>query len=266
MNNIKTKIVGILNITPDSFSDGGSFFNTESAIKKIQSLENEGAEVIDIGAESTRPYASELSPDEEWNRLSPILEKISHIKIKAEISIDTRHPETAERAISAGVHWINDVSGFENPEMINVVKNSNVKIVFMHNLGIPANKQKTIPDKDNPVKTVCSWAETKIKLFENSGISKERLIFDPGIGFGKNAEQSLQLIKSASDFKKIGTKIMFGHSRKSFIALFSDKQASERDIETFAISCHLYQCGIDYLRVHDAEGNIRAITAFAETL
>ncbi len=252
-----TRIAGILNVTPDSFSDGGEYFAPEMAVEQARRMLADGADIIDIGAESTRPGASSLTHDEEWERLQPVLEALCGENIK--ISIDTRHPQTAEKSLKYGIEWINDVSGFDNPAMVEVAKNCDAKLVIMHNLGIPADPKNIIDDKLDVIDEVYHWAEDRIKSLSEQGISNNRIIFDPGIGFGKDAEQSLNLLKNISHFKKLGVEIMVGHSRKSFLTGFTDKPAAGRDFETAIISAYLAQQKVDFLRVHNVEKNLQAV-------
>lgn len=254
-----TSIVGILNITPDSFSDGGDYLSPEAAAEKSIEMVKDGAAVIDVGAESTRPGAIAISPDEEWKRLYPVIDLLRNCDLNAWISIDTRHPENAVKAIHTGVDWINDVSGFTSKKMIDAVADNAVNIVVMHNMGIPADKNKTIPNDQDPVDYICHWADNKLKELELSGIDRERIIFDPGIGFGKTPEQSYEIIKDVKAFKKLNTRIMIGHSRKSFLSLVTDKEAKNRDTETAAFSSYLAANTVDYLRVHNVKANMKAI-------
>lgn len=251
----KTKIVGILNITPDSFSDGNLFMTPEKAIKMAKTLKKDGADIIDIGAESTRPGAKNIGQKEEWRRLNKILKILTKNNF---ISVDTRHQKTADSALKLGVLWINDVSGFADKKMIAVAKKYKSDVVIMHNLGIPANPKKTIPEKSDTIKIIYNWAKKKISALEKSGIKKEKIIFDPGIGFGKTAEQSLAIIKSVENFNSLGVRIMIGHSRKSFLKLFTDKPPEERDVETAAISAFL-SGKVDYIRVHNVRVNLAAL-------
>lgn len=253
--------------------------NPDEAVARAWKMAEEGADVVDIGAESTRPGATPLSPEEEWQRLGPVLEKLMKNKPPVEISIDTRHYETAAKAVELGADWINDVSGLENgkksppacggrvrggcpddnAKMINLIANHSIKIVIMHNLGIPADKNKIIPADKSALEEVFVWGRNKIRMLEDKGINRDKIIFDPGIGFGKTAEQSLELVRSAAQFKKLGVEIMYGHSRKSFLSLFTDKPAIDRDEETYKVSVFLASQGIAYLRVHDVRGNTEAV-------
>ena len=208
-----TKLVGILNITPDSFSDGGLHFTPEKAVGAAREMIRQGAAIIDIGAESTRPGATALSSAEEWARLQPVLAALKDIPF----SVDTRHAETASKALAAGAAWINDVSGFSDAAMVAAVKSNNCKLVFMNSLSVPASRDIVLPLKADAVTLILAWAKERIAALEAAGIVKNRLIFDPGIGFGKTREQSFALLRGIEKFKVLGVPILVGHSRKSFL-------------------------------------------------
>lgn len=251
------QLVGIINLTPDSFSDGGALTTTIAAIRQARSLIDAGAEIIDIGAEATGPNAIAVHPTEEWRRLEPvligILAEIKTMLIPPKISVDTRHAETAKKALTLGVDWINDVSGLSDPAMCEVVKNNQCDVVIMHQLGVPVDKNRVLPIQEDPVSLVYQWAEKQIQHLEKQGINRQRLIVDIGIGFGKTAEQSLALIKNINQFHQLGIRLLVGHSRKSFLNLYTDKSAGERDVETLLISLYLSHQHIDYLRIHNVE-------------
>lgn len=255
------QLVGILNLTPDSFSDGGKFSRHQHAIEHAKHLVESGAEILDVGAEATNPMASGISSTEEWGRLQTTLDALIHESqhwlIKPKISIDTRHADIAQKALVVGVDWINDVSGFDDPDMIDAVVTQNCDIVVMHHLGIPVDKTKVLPYTKNPVEEVLQWATNRLANLEKKGISRERIIFDVGIGFGKTAEQSLALIQHIKQFESLGTRLLVGHSRKKFIGQFTDKTFAERDVETAVLSLFLAGESVDYLRVHDIEIHAR---------
>jgi len=232
-----TKLVAILNLTPDSFSDGGLHTDPHASIKRMR---EEGADIIDIGAESTRPGATPLTPEEEWQRLAPVLKSLP----KAPFSIDTRHAATAQKSLAHGASWINDVSGFSDPAMVAAVKNTDCKLVVMHSLTVPADKSIVMADDADVVAEILSFAKARIAALETAGIARSRIIFDPGIGFGKTAAQSLTLLQHISALRACGVPLLIGHSRKSFLT-------GDRDTATLAISKQLIAQGIDYLRVHD---------------
>ncbi|MBI80238.1 MAG: dihydropteroate synthase [Pseudomonadota bacterium] len=255
--------MGIINITPDSFSDGGAYKNIDDINNRINRMVENGVNIIDIGGESTRPNAKIISSDEEWERIFPMLqllkEKRKHNVLYPHISVDTYHPETAIKAIELGVEIINDVSGLTTPEMQDVAKNSKQDWIAMHNLGIPANKDKIIADEslDKINETIDKWLIKNIKIWEKSGIDLSRIIFDPGIGFGKNSTQSYKILSCVGRFKKYGLRVLVGHSRKSFLNNISKNQKN-KDIETLGISMKLLKQKVDILRVHNVEIHTRA--------
>lgn len=255
----KTSLVGIINVTPDSFSDGGLHNSPDAALDQARRMVKEGASVIDIGAESTRPGAKTISPEEEWKRLGPVLEKLRESELNAWISVDTRNPETAAKALLAGIDWLNDPSGLANPKMLEEARKSAVNVVIMHNLGIPADPNKVMPEKEDIIVSIVSWAAMKIDELTKQGIGMDRIIFDPGIGFGKTAEQSYTIIENIEAFKKLGVRLMVGHSRKSFLKAFTDEPAHERDEITAKFSSWLANLDVDYLRVHDIKTNKKAL-------
>lgn len=257
----KTQLIGIVNLTPDSFSDGGRFSQPEMVLEAIAKMADDGAQVVDIGAESTRPGAILISPTEEWRRLSPVLMPLSRAKPKGvAISVDTRHAETARKALELGVDWINDVTGFVSSAMIDAVQHSSCRLVMMHSLGVPANKAITLPPALDPVATLLSWAKERASLLLQKGIAKERIIFDPGIGFGKTSAQSLAIIREMERFQSLEMPILVGHSRKSFLAQFAGANPALRDDATLAVSMYLVNKNTHYLRVHDVARHRQMLT------
>lgn len=256
-------IVGIVNVTPDSFSDGGKYLHAEVAAQHALDLVAAGAEVIDIGAESTAPRASLITPQEEWQRLEPVLAAIKAAKprflLPPKISVDTRHAEVARLALAYDIDWLNDVSGLQDPAMREIVAQSQKDCVIMHHVSLPASRDHVLPRNQDAVQIVYDWCAKQIDLLQQAGISPEKMIFDPGIGFGKTPEQSFALIQQAAVFKKLGTRVLIGHSRKSFLSLFTQRPFAERDIETLSLSLYLANQSIDYLRIHDVEMCTRAL-------
>jgi dihydropteroate synthase len=262
------KLVGILNITPDSFSDGGKHFDPAAAVAHALELTRHGAHVLDIGAESTRPGAILISADDEWARLEPVLKLLMKTDFGNDtrplLSLDTRHGETADRALSYGIDWINDVGGFESPSMIEAVIESKTKLVVMHSLGVPPSKEQVLAQDQDPISFLINWGEKTITRLMKSRISPDRIILDPGIGFGKTPAQALHIIRNASCLKNLGVEILFGHSRKSLFTTFTSALAANRDVETLAASLYLARHGVDYLRVHDVQMHTRAFKVQAE--
>lgn len=263
-----SQLVGILNVTPDSFSDGGRYVDPEKAFQHAMQMMDEGAEVIDIGAESSSPTAAALTWQEEWSRLEPVLKIIDEERhqfvLPPKISIDTRHAQTAMHALAYNIDWLNDVSGFDDINMQKIAADSDVDLVVMHHLSIPERRTNVLPRNIDPVKAVIDWGSKRIEELTTNGIEKERIIFDPGIGFGKMAEQSLAIFKNVSKLDSLGVRSFIGHSRKTFLALLTGKPAPERDLETTVASLYLAKQGVEYLRVHNVNMHARALKVMAE--
>ncbi len=253
------KIVGVVNLTPDSFSDGGTIVHSEESIEK---LIGEGADVIELGAESTRPNAVAISVQEEWLRLEKCIDLASSICIKRGklLSIDTRNAATAKLAIKHGANIINDVSGGKDKELLSIIaENPAVHYVLQHSLSIPVKIGEYV-DCNDIIQYLIKWRDDKTLELNQLGIKSDRIIFDAGIGFGKSSAQSVEIIKKASQLKHAQIKTMLGHSRKSFIKELSGNiDAKSRDAESHVISAYLANEEIDYLRVHDVKGNLNAI-------
>ncbi|MFI4983642.1 MAG: dihydropteroate synthase [Rickettsiales bacterium] len=244
-----TKLVGILNITPNSFSDSGQNYSPSDALAKINQLFTQGADYVDIGAEATSYGAQLLTHEQEWARLEPILTQIKPDRI----SIDTYHPQTAAKAIAMGFTFINDVAGGKTEMLKVIAAHTHVKYVLMHSLVVPADRNIRVKN----ISEVYSWAEANIERCLSMGIKPHQIIFDPGLGFTTHPEQSLQIIKSCTELKKFGVATYIGHSRKTVFETLTSLPPSERDIETLAAS--LYMFGkVDYLRVHNVEMHARA--------
>src|ERR1043165_1393448 len=256
-------LVGILNITPDSFSDGGKFITVPNALAQAEKLVREGAEVLDIGAESTRPGATPVLPETEWELLKPVLtaikEQCKQWIFKPKISIDTRHFIVAEKAMQLGIDWINDVSGFVDPNMRALAAGSSVKCVVMHNLGVPAQKNVVLASYPNICEQILDWTEQRFDELLDAGVDANQLIFDIGIGFGKTSQQSIFLLKNIKQFRRLNCPILVGHSRKSFLNLITEKSFPDRDFETAMVSYQLAAQGVNYLRVHNVGLSSEAI-------
>jgi 2-amino-4-hydroxy-6-hydroxymethyldihydropteridine diphosphokinase/dihydropteroate synthase len=261
--------MGIVNITPDSFSDGGSVARAEDLESRLELFDKNYISCIDLGAESTRPSAPTLSPAEEWHRLEPALSllcnRYQQKYFKPKISIDTYHAATATRALEFGCDIINDVSGLSDPKMINVIQNSECDYVLMHSLTIPANPAITMRGEDL-ILELKLWAEQKIGQLKNGGVHLDRIVFDPGIGFGKTPAQSREILRRVTELFDLPVRILIGHSRKSFLVHgnASPRPASDRDPETLAISLSLAESGVDILRVHAADLHHRSFRALQE--
>jgi dihydropteroate synthase len=257
-----SKLVGILNITPDSFSDGGAYNEADTAAKQLDLMLSANPDVIDIGAISTRPKTILPSVEEEIARFEKILPGIIPILNKSSIpiSIDSYNYQTILYLLDKiPVAWINDQSGCIDSRIIDLVREKQLKLVLMHQLNIPADPNKTIPVNLDVTLIVIEWLKNKAHELGEQGLKPDQIILDPGIGFGKTSTQSWKLIKDAILFTKLGYPVMYGHSRKSFLNNVTDRDFSQRDPETAMISAYLANSGVDYLRIHDIDSNAKAI-------
>lgn len=247
----KTKIVGILNITKDSFSDGGKYYTYEAAIKQLDKLIKDGADIIDIGAESTKPYSTEISPEMQLEKLLPVLEYIQNEKLNIPISIDTRSSIVAEKCIEAGANIINDVSGLTHDDKMAdiLAKYPNIKVIIQHTKGTPENMQNE-PSYENLMDEIFVYLYNKVNLAISKGIDKNNIIIDPGIGFGKLKSHNIEILKRWQELKSIGCPIMIGISRKSMLEC-QNASNEEKDIYTLALNSILISQGVDYIRVHN---------------
>lgn len=251
-----SKLVGILNVTPDSFSDGGQFLAPAAARQQLDALVQAGADLVDIGAESTRPGATPLTPDEEWQRLAPVLDGLPQ---GVPVSLDTRHAATAARALDAGVQIINDQSGLTDPAMLALLAQAECPVVVMHALSLPVDPALVWAEEVEPMAEILRWKAQVTARAEEAGIRASRLIYDPGIGFGKRPLQSLALMRGAEQLVASGGQWFYGHSRKSFLTLFTVSPATGRDALTVAFSQLLVRAGVHYLRVHNVAAHREAL-------
>lgn len=252
----RTLVMGILNLTPDSFSDGGRFIKVGAAVSHAKKMIKEGADIIDIGGESTRPGSQPVSVEEELKRVIPIIEELS--KSDTLISIDTYKPEVAVKAVESGASMINDVNGLRTEGMAEVASTHSIPVVVMHMQGTPKNMQEKSHYK-NVVDDINSFFEERISYALEKGIKKENIILDPGIGFGKTLEHNLEIIRNLKEFKRHNLPLLVGPSRKSFIGQILDLPADERLEGTLAsvVACVLN--GADMVRVHDVMETVRAV-------
>jgi 2-amino-4-hydroxy-6-hydroxymethyldihydropteridine diphosphokinase/dihydropteroate synthase len=259
--------MGIINVTPDSFSDGGELVDDAAAEARAASLVAAGAELIDLGAESTRPGAAPLTADEEWARLAPalgrLIDRYRGSILRPRLSIDTYHVETARHALELGADIVNDVSGLTKPAMIELAAASGAVFVAMHNLGVPADKARTLPADQDPTAAVERWLDERVADWERAGIDLARIVFDPGIGFGKNALQSLRLLRNVERFHRFGLRLLVGHSRKSFMHQVAAAEREDRDLFTVGASLQLCHAGVDILRVHNVAAHTAAYRGWA---
>jgi 2-amino-4-hydroxy-6-hydroxymethyldihydropteridine diphosphokinase / dihydropteroate synthase len=254
--------MGIVNVTPDSFSDGGRYVEWPAIEVHVEAMLAAGAHIIDVGAQSTRPGAVLISPDEEWRRLEPVLKELrgrcGSQRLRPLLSVDTFYPQVAERALALGVDMINDVTGLTDPAMIDLARASGVDCIAMHSVGIPANRERTLPQDADPVEMVKEWLQRRLDDWSAAGLDLDRIIFDCGIGFGKNPLQSLKLLRAAGEFRAYGLRVLVGHSRKSFLRTATHAYEQERDLATLGASLELCEQGIDILRVHDVPAHVAA--------
>ena len=247
----RTLIMGILNLTPDSFSDGGKHNTLESAILQAERLISDGADILDIGAESTRPGHMEVSAEEEWKRLEPVLKTLKE-RVNVPISIDTYKAEVAAKALEAGAEIINDIWGLQkDPDMARVVGEYSAPVVVMHNQSGTVYHQL--------LGDILGFLRKSIELAEAHGLSGDQIIIDPGIGFGKNTEQNLEVMSRLAEFKSLGRPVLLGTSRKTMIGQTLDLPVEERLEGTLATSVLGVAAGADIIRVHDVKENFRAI-------
>jgi len=246
----RTHIMGILNVTPDSFSDGGKYDTVEKAIQRGLELEQEGADIIDIGAESTRPGAEPVSEAEELNRLLPVIDGLLH-QVKVPLSVDTYKSRVAEEVLKKGVHLINDISGLNfDPQMKNVIAHYQVPVVIMHIQGTPRNMQQNPKYKDL-IGEIALYLSKSIVMALKAGISKENIIIDPGIGFGKRLQDNFKIFRRLFDFTQLGYPVLIGPSRKSFIGKVLQVEPDQRLEGTAAAVAISIQNGANIVRVHD---------------
>lgn len=255
------KFAGILNITEDSFSGDGVM---TSVTQRLGQLLDAGAEIIDIGAESTRPGALVIDPDVEIRRLAFTLDTINKYKAdynrQFEISIDSRKPEVMQKTVSQfHIDYINDVEGFRQPQMRELLKLTSAKAICMHSFSVPPVKTETIPAAEDVWIYLTGWWDKQKEIFSKDNIALDRMIFDPGIGFGKTPQQSVDLLNYLEGFSAIKEEIYLGYSRKSFLSLMTDKPAAERDPETALVTEVINQAYAQYLRVHSVAQNKQAL-------
>ncbi len=255
----RAQVMGILNVTPDSFSDGGCFDHIENAMLHARQMIQQGALIIDIGGESTRPGAAEVSEGEEMQRTIPVIERLRQ-EWNGLISIDTKKAGVAEAALRAGADIVNDVSGLTaDAEMIAVCAKSDCGLVVMHMQGSPETMQKN-PTYYEVVSEIRAFFEERLATLTAAGIQKERICFDPGIGFGKTLEHNLTLLKHLDQLAPKGQPLLLGVSRKSLFAKLCDaQQPTDRDAATAAATALARQQGVMLHRVHDVKGNLAAL-------
>jgi dihydropteroate synthase len=259
-------VVGILNITPDSFSDGGVFFDPETAARHAVAMLDEGAKILDLGGESTRPGSHPVSQEEEQRRVIPVMERILAARPKAVISVDTYRADTAEAALEAGARLINDVTALRgDPRMASLVAQAQCPLILMHMQGEPKTMQNE-PHYEDVVREVRDFLAQRAEYAVAAGVGPENMIVDPGIGFGKSLEHNLALLHDLDAVVALGFPVLIGASRKRFIGKITGVQAArERVFGTVATTVLAYERGASYFRVHDVAANREAL-AVAEAV
>lgn len=248
----KTRLMAILNLTPDSCYDQGAWFGRTQAMKRVEAILQEGADWIDIGGESTRPGASPVSLEEEKNRIFPFLYELKE-RTSLPLSIDTTKPEIAALAVKAGVSMINDVSGLRDPKMVKVAADSGVLVCVMHMEGSPMTMQNNPDYPKGIIPFLIEWFEKRIGLLLQNGIQAKNIVIDPGIGFGKTVAHNLQILQNLDKMKGIGFPVLLGLSRKSFLGKILHRSYPELLPATITVNTLAVRSEIDYIRVHDVQ-------------
>jgi len=253
-------IMGIVNTTPDSFSDGGKFLNGSLAVEQALLLAAEGAQIIDVGGESTRPGAAPVATDDELQRVLPVVTDLAkHSSVL--ISIDTTKSDVARAALDAGAHIVNDVTGLTfDSEMPAVCARARAGVVCMHIQGTPQTMQDD-PHYENVVEEVCRFLEERLAGLEQRGVAREQVVIDPGIGFGKTANHNLEILRNIKRLKELGRPVCIGHSRKGFLKKLLGRPVDERSFGTVGVSVAVALQGAEILRVHDVAATRDAVLA-----
>ena len=259
-------VVGILNVTPDSFSDGGDFFDPEAAAEHAAAMLDEGADMLDVGGESTRPGSDPVSQEEEIRRVVPVLKRILSVRPEAVISVDTYRSGTAKAALEAGASLVNDVTALRgDPGMVSLIEEAACPVILMHMQGEPKTMQKE-PNYQDVVREVRDFLAERAEYAVAAGVRLENIIVDPGIGFGKNFEHNLALLRNLDALVDLGFPVLIGTSRKSFVERITGVQeARDRVFGTVATTVLAFEQGATFFRVHDVRANRQAL-AVAEAV
>lgn len=256
----KAKVMGVLNVTPDSFSNGGRFLDTDLAVLRGLEIVEEGADLIDIGAESTRPGASPVSADEEWNRVGPVLERLG-ARVDIPISIDTRKADIAKKGLRAGASIVNDVSGLRDPRMVHTIALAGAGAIVMHMRGEPRTMQDR-PTYADVVWDVQTYLEERVREAVAGGVPREAIAVDPGIGFGKGVEHNVELLRNLDRIASLGHPVVVGVSGKSFLGHLGGGEVDERLPASLVAAVFAVERGADVVRAHDVLETIRAVKVF----
>ena len=254
----RTLVMGILNVTPDSFSDGGRFLDRATAVAHATRMVDDGADILDVGGESTRPGSTPVSADEELERVHPVIERLAELHPAVPISIDTRKTDVAAEALDAGATIVNDVSAGADPAMFDLVRDREAAVVLMHMQGDPTTMQEA-PHYDDVVGEVHEYLRQRIEAAELAGIDPERIAIDPGIGFGKDLDHNLELMHGVDALLDLGRPVLVGPSRKKFIGTILDLPEEERVEGTVGAVVWMLARGAHLVRVHDVKEVVRAV-------
>ena len=259
-------VVGILNVTPDSFSDGGDFFDPEAAAEHAAAMLDEGADMLDVGGESTRPGSDPVSQEEEIRRVVPVLKRILSVRPEAVISVDTYRSGTAKAALEAGASLVNDVTALRgDPGMVSLIEEAACPVILMHMQGEPKTMQKE-PNYQDVVREVRDFLAERAEYAVAAGVRLENIIVDPGIGFGKNFQHNLALLRNLDALVDLGFPVLIGTSRKSFLERITGiQEARDRVFGTVATTVLAFEQGATFFRVHDVRANREAL-AVAEAV
>jgi dihydropteroate synthase len=259
-------IMGVVNVTPDSFSDGGAFEDAVAAIAHARRLVAEGAVIVDVGGESTRPGADPVPAKQELARVLPVIEGIAGLGLPVQVSIDTMKRPVAEAALDAGATYVNDVTAFRHdPDMAGLVADRDVDCCLMHMLGEPRTMQQN-PRYDDVVDDVKAFLEERLAVATAAGVNEERIQLDPGIGFGKTLEHNLELLRRLDELAAIGRPLVIGTSRKSFLGRITGRDVTERVHATAATTVLAFERGARVFRVHDVAATVDVLAVTAATL
>lgn len=251
-------VMGILNVTPNSFSEKGAHFDADTAVRRGMEMADEGADIIDVGGESTRPGAEPVSTEDELNRIIPVIERLA-TRVNIPISIDTYKAEVAKKALEAGADIVNDISGLRfDPAMAGIVADHNAAVIIMHIKGTPRDMQVS-PTYQSLIQEVIGYLEESIRMAEAAGVAPDKIVVDPGIGFGKTLGHNLTIMKNLEAFKALGKPILLGTSRKSFIGKITGTEVDERVIGTAATVAIGVLKGANIVRVHDVKEGLQAV-------
>ena len=253
----RTRVMGVLNVTPDSFSDGGRYFDPVAAVRRGLEIADEGADVLDIGGESTRPGSAPVPADEEWRRIGQVIREVA-TKRDVPVSVDTMKPDVAGKAIDAGASILNDVSGLRDPAMVRLVAARRVGVVAVHMLGNPKSMQQD-PRYSDVVKEVCAFLTERARVLGDAGVPSDAVAVDPGVGFGKTLEHNLALLRGLDAIAALGHPVVVGVSRKSFIEGLGGGEPAQRLPGSLVAAALAVARGAHVVRAHDVLETVRAM-------